>query len=163
MIPPSIIAEAKRLLAEGQTQREVARLLGISRGTIGAVLKGRRPNYADREDESRIDPNALKSRCGGCGALCVQPCLACRDRELLKKAVGRRPEAVDSSRLPTTDALDFELRPDHRARLDEVRLRRLEAGDCRPEEKNLPPQASCLLPPASGLPPTKKVPADRAA
>ena len=46
MIAPSIVNEIKRLLAEGKhSQRGIARMIGVSRGTVGAIARGTRPDY----------------------------------------------------------------------------------------------------------------------
>ena len=61
MIAPSIANQIKRLLAEGKySQRKIARMTGVSRGTVGAIAGGKRPDYEARarerqsEFESRI-------------------------------------------------------------------------------------------------------------
>jgi len=126
VIKPIVIAEVKRLLAEGLSQREIARRLGISRGTIGAIATGRRPDYSDRADEPKIDPNAPKVRCGGCGGKVAMPCLACRDRA----AAARKRSKVQGSRFKEEPAeLALELRPDHQARYEEVHRARQAAGE----------------------------------
>jgi hypothetical protein len=127
LIKPSVIAEAKRLLAEGQlSQRKIAALLGISRGTVGAIASGRRPDYQNRstsdDEEPDIDPNAPKVRCGGCGGMVIMPCRACRDRAALAKAK-RRPGAERTE----PDGLNLQLRPEERTRYEQVREARRKA------------------------------------
>lgn len=121
MINPSVIAEAKRLLAEGQTsQRQIALRLGISRGSVGAIASGQRPDYENLrsgdDEEPGIDSNAPKVRCGGCGGMVVMPCHACRDRAALAKAK-RRPGVEKTD----PDELNLQLRPEHKARCEDVR------------------------------------------
>ena len=82
MIPPAIVEEARRLLAGGElSQRKIAALLKISRGTIGAIALGRRPDYPP-PDEADEDPGNLQPpvRCRGCGGLVYAPCRLCRVR-----------------------------------------------------------------------------------
>ena len=55
MLATNTIAEIRRLLAEKtHSQREIARLTGVSRGSVGAVASGRRRDYdellAGRDD-----------------------------------------------------------------------------------------------------------------
>jgi len=55
MLSPAEVEEVRRLLAEGRlSQRQIARLTGISRGTVGAIAQGKRrdPEPRDPPDES---------------------------------------------------------------------------------------------------------------
>ena len=46
MLAPSVVEEIRRLLAEDTlSYRKIARLTGVSRGTIGAIASGKRPDY----------------------------------------------------------------------------------------------------------------------
>ena len=58
MIAPQIVAEVRRLLAERKhSQRKIARLTGICRGTVGAIASGRRPDYEpDRDEDEWEEP-----------------------------------------------------------------------------------------------------------
>lgn len=85
MIAPSVVAEVRRLLAEGRlSQRTIARRTGVSRGTVGAIATGRRPDYDARRRAAGSDytpPAGKPVRCPGCGALVQMPCLACQLRQ----------------------------------------------------------------------------------
>jgi len=90
MLSPSIITEVRRLLAAGfHSQRAIARLLQISRGTVLAVARGRRMDRtAKTPSERRADYRALlpeqpAARCSECGARVYLPCVACRVRRKL--------------------------------------------------------------------------------
>lgn len=129
MIEPAIIDHVERLLAEGvHSQRKIARMTGISRGTVGAIAAGRRPDYAARRTE-RADADEAPfrgpaRRCPGCGRLVLLPCLACRiERD---KAAGRTPRRDPR---PDEGRPDLDLRPDDRARYEEMR-----GGHALPEE-----------------------------
>lgn len=90
MIRDAVVQEVKRLLFdEGMSQRRVATQVGISRGTVHAIARGKRTErlHAFREEDSAW-PDAPPERCPQCGALVYMPCLACRVRELLAT---RRP------------------------------------------------------------------------
>ncbi len=81
MLDPAVVKLAEVLLAEGLSQRAVARRLGISRGTVHAIKHGlRRDPEADRKREMLLE--GLARRCPHCGRLMRMPvgsdrCLAC--------------------------------------------------------------------------------------
>lgn len=75
--------------------RQIARRVGLSRGTIHAMGSGQRPLDYSRQladERARRRPPVLTRgaavRCPGCGAMVEMPCLACWLRSLL--ASGRR-------------------------------------------------------------------------
>ncbi len=84
MLAPELIERIRRLLAGGRmSQREIARSLNVSRGTVGAIAGGRRPDYSQRSacGPGRIEaPPGPTERCPGCGGMVQMPCLACRLR-----------------------------------------------------------------------------------
>jgi len=84
MIAPGIVDEVVRLLDEGRlSQREIARVSGISRGTVGSIAQGKRPRVRT-SDDTFLDPTrplGPPRRCPGCGGLVYLPCLLCRIRE----------------------------------------------------------------------------------
>jgi len=85
MISQAIVDQILRLLADGRmSQRKIARAVGVSRGTIGAIAKGHRPRVRRVEDRwgRSIRPLGPPKRCRGCGGLVFMPCLLCRVREL---------------------------------------------------------------------------------
>jgi hypothetical protein len=85
MVSQGVVDQILRLLADGHlSQRKIARSVGVSRGTIGAIAKGHRPRIRTTEDRWG-DPNrplGPPSRCGGCGGLVYMPCLLCHVRYL---------------------------------------------------------------------------------
>jgi len=139
VIKPIVIAEAKRLLAAGLSQRAIARRLGISRGTVGAIATGRRPDYESLKGDNEPE----KVRCTGCGGMVAMPCRACRVRAAAA-IKGRRFQGSRLKEGPAELALD--LRPAYQARYEEVHRARQAAG----EEPN--PQSPI---------PLKQSPADR--
>jgi len=86
MVPAWRVAEIRRMLAQGEfSQRKIAEQTGVSRGTIGAIALGRRPDYDDRRQAVRGDfaaPAGPLRRCPGCGGMVLMPCLLCRVRAL---------------------------------------------------------------------------------
>jgi hypothetical protein len=119
MLAAKIVAEVRRLLeTKTHSQRRIAALLGISRGSVAAIALGRRREpQAKAAGEAVFEDSGPPTRCSGCGAMVHMPCLLCR----LRKETPRRP-AHRVPDLPATMRLD--LRPEHRQRYEEVRLRR---------------------------------------
>ena len=123
MIAPAIVIEVRRLLAETKlSQRKIARVAGVSRGTVGTIASGRRPDYESLpRDEDEIDePAGPPARCGGCGGMVYMPCRLCRVQQAAPRQ--RRPAMRQDD-----DSLNLMLRPEHHARYEEVRTRRLQA------------------------------------
>ena len=116
MLRAETVAQIKRLLAaEKLSQRGIARRLRVSRGTVGAIALGRRPDYDAQRREAEAEevrPARPKKRCPDCGALLViVPCVACR---AMRKRKARRLAPAGP------DELALELKPEHHARYLEV-------------------------------------------
>jgi hypothetical protein len=119
MIAPSVVQEIRRLLAEGvYSQRSIARITGVSRGTVGAIASGRRRDYGPSPHGRALDESAgPPRRCPGCGGLVSMPCRLCHVRKLVAEArVTRPPERPEAP-------LRLELSASHRARYEQVRRR----------------------------------------
>ena len=81
MMTGELIEIIRGLLArENSSQRAIARRLGVSRGVVQAVARGRPRLRAPRE---RVTGNGFRPpagmflRCPGCGGKVQMPCLAC--------------------------------------------------------------------------------------
>jgi transcriptional regulator with XRE-family HTH domain len=120
MIAPALVAEVKRLLAEGKlSQRKIARQTGVSRGSVALIAQGKRPDYPPRRDEEELFPVGPPARCPTCGAMVYPPCRLCRLREL--QAQAKTPPRL---RLSDFDVrVGLQLNDEHRARYEEVRRR----------------------------------------
>ncbi|HZZ27146.1 MAG TPA: helix-turn-helix domain-containing protein [Pirellulales bacterium] len=95
MLPQAKVDEIRLLLAKGTvSQRQIARELGISRGTVGAIAAGKRPNYSIKIPDEGIDRMVMPTRCRGCGGLVRAPCRLCRIRALIA-----RERALSEARL----------------------------------------------------------------
>ena len=118
MIATKIVADVRRLLAEGtHSQRKIARMTGISRGTVGAIASDRRPDYDNSDNGDLEEPSGPPERCPGCGGMVYMPCLVCRDRD----APASERRKVQGQRFKEGPAeLAFELRPEHHARYRQV-------------------------------------------
>ena len=125
MLAPSMVLEIRRLLAEGIfSQRKIARLTGVSRGSVGAIASGKRPDY---ELRSRVEdkferPAGPPRRCPTCGGMVYMPCRLCAlRRRLAAKGRSRRPQPWPQG------LLGLELRDEHRRRYERVRAWRIQA------------------------------------
>lgn len=93
MVSQGVVDQILHLLAEGRlSQRKISRMVGVSRGTIGAIAKGHRPRIRATEDRwgEPIRPLGPPRRCGGCGGMVYMPCLLCRVREIKAADCGSR-------------------------------------------------------------------------
>jgi len=123
MIPQSRVDRVRRLLATGRhSQREIARLTGVSRGTVGAIASGRRPDYPQQKPNSDDWPDVWGplERCPGCGSRVYMPCRICAARSF--QASRSRPGGPSANR-PEPE-LRLELKEEHRRRYEQVRARR---------------------------------------
>ncbi|MHC4399969.1 MAG: winged helix-turn-helix transcriptional regulator [Planctomycetota bacterium] len=101
MIPNALVDEVKRLLSEGRlSQRKIARRVGVSRGTVNAIARGKRPDYEARaKEDDFLAPAGPLARCSTCGGMVYMPCLACGVRAM--KDSRQRPRDVKRSRRPS--------------------------------------------------------------
>jgi len=130
MIAPETIVEIRRLLAEGgHSQRESARRMGVCRGSVGSIASGRRRDGDDPLEPHEDDLTVLSgppTRCAGCGAMVYMPCVLCRVRSKLQKG----PRVIEQGApRGLKESLSLNLRPEHRARYEEVRRRRRSEQD----------------------------------
>ena len=83
MLPPAVVLEVQRLLQQDVPYREIARRLGISRGTVGNIASGRRPlELRPPKLAAKNQPATITkpSRCRQGGGLVYEPCLLCAVR-----------------------------------------------------------------------------------
>ena len=82
MLSPAKVEEVRRLLVRGNvSQRQIAKLLDVSRGSVNAIASGKRPDYPVKElDEDDIRCWLPPVRCNGCGGMVYAPCRLCRLR-----------------------------------------------------------------------------------
>ena len=117
------------LAAGGLSQRQIARRMGVSRGSVGAIASGRRPDYADRPaktEDAWEQPSGPPERCPGCGGLVFMPCVLCAARKRLADVSRPRSPQTTSE---ATVIVGLELRPEHRKRYEKVRARRQSQGE----------------------------------
>jgi hypothetical protein len=145
MIAPDTVAEIQRLLAERtHSQRKIALLAGVCRGTVGAIAAGKRPDYEtlrQPEDDLWDEPTGPPQRCPVCGGMVYMPCRLCHARKANAKkrpAVARATGGTGLASGTPVQPFRLDLRPEHRARYEEVRAwRRQNHG--RPLETEVVP------------------------
>jgi hypothetical protein len=104
MIANTVVNEIRCLLREGAlSQRMIARRMGVSRGTVLAIARGKRPEYPQRRsaEEDFPMPAGLPKRCPGCGGLVRMPCLLCYVRNVAQ------PPSAGKNRRPRRERLAF--------------------------------------------------------
>jgi len=141
MIAPSVVREIKGLLADGAySQRKIARITGVSRGTVGAIASGKRRDYEVVQSDQDMEPAGPvgpPDRCPGCGGFVTMPCRLCRTRRQMAESRVARPPARPN------EPLELKLTGDQRLRYEEIRLRRMRTVSQRPGRNSR--QTSTLL------------------
>ena len=132
------VQRVEKLLADGVSQRAIARETGVSRTRVAAILDGswrrqQAKRLAAREKRRQAERlgtfEECAGTCPGCGSLCYRPmagwpCLACRIRRLCGDS-GRAPTGFAAS----AGVVQLHLHPEDHARYLEVRAAREAAGD----------------------------------
>ena len=106
MITPHQYLTVIRLLKEGKiTQRNIARLTEVSRGTVSAIARGKiRRHFTETV---KIRPEGPWVRCPECGGKTQMPCTACH----LRKIIGvRSKDSQWNFSVPKTGLLGIELK-----------------------------------------------------
>jgi len=97
MIAGAVVSEIRDLLAAGTlSQRKIAQLVGVSRGTVNAIARGRRPTHAARRSQRAdgfIMPHGRPQRCPGCGGMVYMPCLLCYVRSVKEGSATSVPKS----------------------------------------------------------------------
>ena len=121
MLAPPLVAEIRRLVAtQHLSQRQIAQVVGVSRGTVATIAAGKRPDYEALRSARQSDSAAASGppeRCPDCGGMVYAPCRVCRTREIMAQAA--RPALRSDGGL-----LGLQLRDEHR--------QRYRGGACRP-------------------------------
>lgn len=129
MIAPAVVQEVRRLLAKGNlSQRKIAGLTGISRGTVGAIAAGKRPDHESLGRAAKDEfpePAGPLQRCPGCGGMVYMPCRLCHARAL--KARSSRPP-IPAWLVQLDEPLGLDLREDDRARYEQIRSQKVDAS-----------------------------------
>ncbi len=117
MIPVEKESAIADLLGRGLPQRRIASLVGVSRGTVGAIATGRRPVHLRRPAQQAEEPRRM-GRCPTCGRQIMLPCLAC--------AAGEGPHIM-SPRPDDAGACQLDLHGEVRHRYERLRRYRQQA------------------------------------
>ena len=80
MIERTIIELIEKLIKDkGLSQRQIAKIMKVSRGTVHAVAREKRTlKRAKSNAQSFVSPQGKPSRCPYCGANVQMPCLSCQ-------------------------------------------------------------------------------------
>jgi transcriptional regulator with XRE-family HTH domain len=111
MLAESRVDQVAELLIDGGlSQRKIAQLTGISRGTVGAIARGTRPRHLRPKyaDDDLYRPLGPPVRCRGCGGKVQMPCLLCRVRAL---SAIEQPILRSKGRCPSSQAPPGNSRP----------------------------------------------------
>jgi len=84
MLPIAQVLEVDRLVHEGMlSQRQIARRIGVSRGTVAAIASGDRGLYGKESIKARGTSTRLSgpARCPECGYRVFMPCRICSARK----------------------------------------------------------------------------------
>ena len=104
MLSLSVVNLIAYLLQKKQlSKRKIAKLLSVSRGTVGAIANGNRGLYGKEprskgpyEPEVDLPP----ARCNGCGAMVFMPCLLCETRAYIVRQQQEQKAAQQGKSLP---------------------------------------------------------------
>ena len=128
MISQEKYQAVQKLLADGVlSQRRIAALVGVNRGTVRAIAAETRSHKNRRTDKTqdRWTSDDL-SRCPICGNMVMMPCLICE--------IQQRGFCSDSSDEAIT--IGFDLKPDHQERLQEIIDRQIASGIRMPTDRD---------------------------
>ncbi|MBN2022490.1 MAG: helix-turn-helix transcriptional regulator [Pirellulales bacterium] len=129
MLSQGVIDRIRQLLAEDTlSQRRIAALLKVSRGTVAAVSNGRRrdpkPNLPDEDDA--LVPRGPIGRCPQCGGWVRMPCQLCRARRrIARRRLHQRLHLAPCLAEP----IRLELRGEHLRRYQAIHARRVRDGE----------------------------------
>lgn len=132
MIKKHLEQEVLRLLEMGNlSHRKIARLTGVSRGTVGSIASGRRKIISEKYLDSLDSEESIfylypPKLCLGCGYKVYLPCRICAARAAAAKS---KKIKIDETRIaPGPMVLGLNLKPAHQERYEEVRRWRRESG-----------------------------------
>jgi len=87
MLTDATVEHVQSLLAQGLSDREVARQTGVSRGCVAYIRRGERLPNRDRrlivDETALVFDKRRYGRCPCCGARVLLPCLACILKHLM--------------------------------------------------------------------------------
>jgi transcriptional regulator with XRE-family HTH domain len=127
MLTEGTVRWIEELLADGAlSQRQIARVVGVDRETVGHIASGKRPDYAAAQEARaehlrKVDP---PQRCGKCGKLSkLQPCFPCWLEAITSFALQEEANAENQA-----EALGIDLRGKQRQRYIQILETKIRAG-----------------------------------
>jgi hypothetical protein len=83
MLSPAVVQQVQQLLAAGcHSRRAIARMTGVSRGSISAIAHGTRTKRTRLADDQPLHPAGPPRRCPNCGGMVYWPCRLCSVRAI---------------------------------------------------------------------------------
>lgn len=102
MYSQEVVDSVRKLLEDGHSQRTVARLSGVSRGTVCAIAQRAREDRRRKPVDELDEPLGPIVRCPDCGGRVHAPCKLCRIRRIQaderanrRRKAGRNLELAD--------------------------------------------------------------------
>ena len=141
-ITKSVAEKILRLLrTKKHSHREVAYIVGVSRGVVGNIARGKRYDFIKRvrkyDKYAPLLSTGPRLRCPTCGVMVFMPCREC---EIKKIMADRDPQPRFDRHLETDLAPDLE--PDEQRRLEKIRAAKTAAAAERgPGNKSVSPRA----------------------
>ena len=129
MIKQEQVDEIQRLLASGKySQRKIAKITKVSRGTINAISQGKRSDYVPAPKVEERGPfEGPIERCPECGGRVHMPCRFCQARRFASEESSGFRGAVPKTIKQLS--LGLELKGESLKRYEEVRQKRLLQGE----------------------------------
>ena len=117
MLTKKQVDEVKRLLASCKhSQRNIAVMTGVSRGTVAAIANETRHIYTREPNPDDWRPEGPVVRCPRCGGRTRLPCRVCYIRDTVAER-GR----VDWGTFRNRTLIELQLRPQHDKRYQKIR------------------------------------------
>lgn len=99
MLSQDQVESIRKLLHDGiHSQREIAKLTGVSRGSVGAIASGQRVDRQRKPRDEFEEPLGPIVRCPECGGRVYSPCRLCHIRGLKAEERAERRRTADRNR-----------------------------------------------------------------
>ncbi|HEY4760059.1 MAG TPA: hypothetical protein VIH42_05705 [Thermoguttaceae bacterium] len=133
MIAEHVVDEVKLLLADGGiSQRKIAKITRVSRGTVGAIAAGRRRiRKRFKNEDDLLLPSGPFVRCLECGGMVHMPCHKCRTEKAMHIDPAMHAQSL-ARLLSKIEPLGLDLKPSQKERYLEVRRARRKKAQSLP-------------------------------
>ena len=91
MLSRAMVDKIKQMLEQGNlSNREIARKLGVSRGTVDSISSGARRDHCREDTVASNEPPNEEGLCDGCGHVVPLPCVYCAAEAYGRQQGGNR-------------------------------------------------------------------------